>query len=464
MSTFPKPEFNETNREKDTLAKRNLLHFKTIKHALQSPLYPKIFQWVAVIVFAIIMVETLGGTLSAHDNFGLAATWVLWWPLIPLFFFLFGRFWCAVCPFAWVSDITQKYFGANLKVPNIIRKYGLWIIDITFIFITWSDHIWGIVESPRGSGTLLLLILGSVMIIAMFFERRTWCRHLCFLGSLSGNYSRAGMLELRADPAICRTCKTKTCYRGNDETPGCPMFEFPMTMENNANCNLCGNCIKTCPNDSIRLTPRIPTSEFWSMTRARFEESFLAIVIVGIVFVQNVTMLDFYPAFLNWVEKVLGINSPNIGFTILFLIAMATPVSLLFSATAIAQRHTGESLTKSFARFGYAVIPLDLAAHMAHNLFHLLAEGKSVYYTFLGLFGMMMDGETSLVSDSTIQTLQFILVIAGTMGSIYTAYRIAKKNYGKEKAMQVSLPYLAVIFLFGILNFLTFTVRMGMRM
>ncbi|MCB8814313.1 4Fe-4S binding protein [Desulfosporosinus sp. SRJS8] len=70
-------------------------------------------------------------------------------------------------------------------------------------------------------------------------------------------------------------------------------------MENNTNCNLCGNCIKSCPHDSIRLTPRKPTSQFWSMTRARFEESILAIVIVGIVFVQNITMLEFYQSYLK---------------------------------------------------------------------------------------------------------------------------------------------------------------------
>ncbi|OLN28773.1 hypothetical protein [Desulfosporosinus metallidurans] len=33
-----------------------------------------------------------------------------------------------------------------------------------------------------------------------------------------------------------------------------------------------------------------------------------------------------------------------------------------------------------------------------------------------------------------------------------------------SKALSVSMPYLVVILLFGILNFLTFTVRMGMRM
>ncbi|MGE5417817.1 MAG: 4Fe-4S binding protein [Acidobacteriota bacterium] len=443
----------------------NLLRYPVLRHFLKSRLYPSIFQWGAVLVFAVVMFEAIAGPITPEDNFGTAATWVLWWPLIPLFFFLFGRFWCAICPFAWLSDLTQKLFGADLKVPHFIKKYGLWIIDFTFILITWSDHIWGIVESPRGTGTVLLLLFAGVMITAMFFERRTWCRYLCFLGSLSGNYSRAGMLELRADKDICRTqCKTRDCYRGNSNAPGCPMFELPMAMENNASCNLCANCIKTCPHDSIRITPRIPTSEFWSMTRARFEESFLAIVIVGIVFVQNITMLDFYPAFLKWVEQFLGISNVNVAFTILFILAMATPVLLLFAATAFSKHVTGETLKNAFARFGYAVIPLDLSAHIAHNLFHLLAEGKAIYYTFTGLFGMHMEGPLGLVPDPTIQIMQYVLVIIGTLGSIYTANRIAKNNYGEHRAWSVAIPYILVILFFGVINFLTFTVRMGMRM
>jgi ferredoxin len=272
------------------------------------------------------------------------------------------------------------------------------------------------------------------------------------------------MLELRADKDTCRTCKTRDCFKGNNKTLGCPMFEFPMAMDNNANCNLCGNCIKTCPHDSIRLTPRKPTSEFWSMTRAHFEESFLAIVIVGIVFVQNITMLDFYPSFLKGAERTLGIANQDIVFTILFILAMTTPVLLLFAATAFSKRFTGETLRNAFARFGYAVIPLDLASHMAHNLFHLLAEGKATYYTFLGLFGVHSEGSSAFIADPTIQIMQYFLVIVGTLGSLYTAYRIAKKNYGESKALSVSLPYIGVILLFGVLNLLTFTVRMSMRM
>ena len=46
------------------------------------------------------------------------------------------------------------------------------------------------------------------------------------------------------------------------------------------------------------------------------------------------------------------------------------------------QRDT-QQLVQNFARFGYALIALDVAGHMAHNLFHLLAEGKGILFTAL---------------------------------------------------------------------------------
>ncbi|MGE5372798.1 MAG: 4Fe-4S binding protein [Solirubrobacterales bacterium] len=443
----------------------NLLNQRWIKGLLKNRLYPALFQWAAVVVFALITLETLFGPSAPDENFGSAATWVIWWPLIPLLFFLLGRFWCAICPFGWLSDKVQTLWGANRKVPQFIKTYGLWIIDITFLLITWGDHIWGIVENPRGTGVLLLMITGSVLVIATLFERRTWCRYLCFLGSLSGNYSRAGMLELRADQAICRTCKTKDCFTGTAKVPGCPMFEFPMTMTTNANCNLCANCVKTCTHDSIRLSPRIPTSEFWDMTRTRFEEAFLALVIVGIVLIQNITMLDFYPELLQWIERTTGIHHTNTAFTLLFLAAMAAPVLILFAAAAVSKQFTGDTCRTAFTHFGYAVIPLDLAAHMAHNLFHLLAEGKAVYFTTMGLFGMSMPmGSMRIISDPVIEMMQYTLVILGMLGSLYTVYRIARHRYPNAKLFPVVLPYMTIIALFGIVNYLTFTVRMGMRM
>jgi len=176
----------------------------------------------------VIVWQLMLGPESAHDNLGTALTWVLWWPLIPLFFVLVGRFWCAVCPFGWLQDQVQKLVAVNRPVPAFLKRYGIWIIDASFIFITWADHVWGIVDSPWGSGLLLLTMTTFVVGTAAFFQRRAFCRYLCFLGGVAGNYSRTGIVTLRADTAVCETCTSRAaCFNGTETTPACPVFEFP---------------------------------------------------------------------------------------------------------------------------------------------------------------------------------------------------------------------------------------------
>ena len=77
-------------------------------------------------------------------------TWVLWWPLIPLLMFALGRLWCAICPFATVIDTIQKLAGLGRPVTPFLKRYGIWVIDATFILITWADHVFGIVDVAPG--------------------------------------------------------------------------------------------------------------------------------------------------------------------------------------------------------------------------------------------------------------------------------------------------------------------------
>lgn len=442
----------------------NLLDNKILKNFIKSKWYPGIFQLFVGIVFAFIVFELLTGPDEAHDNFGTAGTWVLWWPILPILLFLTGRFWCAICPFGALSDVIQKFVGSKKPVPKFLKKYGVWLIDAMFLAITWSDHVFGVVESPRGSGTLLLLITIGVIFSGAFWERRTWCRYLCFLGGLSGNYSRAGMLQLRGTKDICAKCTAAHCYKGTERAEGCPMFEFPKTMEDNAECNFCGNCVKNCPNNSINISLRVPTKELWFIRKPRLDAAFLAVVIMGIVFVQNITMLKIWDGMLAWLENVTGTQNYAITFTITFIIAMAIPVALLAITGLVARTFNKASLKENFTKYGYALIPLDMAAHIAHNLFHLLAEGKSVFYTFVGLFGVEIhNASTAILDDPTIQAFQFILIGIGTLGSIYTVYKISKNNY-ESKKLSTTIVYSILLILLAIVNIMLFSLPMAMRM
>jgi len=450
----------------------DLMRHRWFARLMRSRAYPLVFQVPVAAVFGVVGYQLLAGPRTAHEKAGSALMWVLWWPLIPVLFVLFGRLWCAVCPFGLISDLAQELVGVNRPVPRFLKRYGIWIIDVQFLLITWADHVWGIVENPWGSGVLLLLLTTAVIVSGAFFQRRTFCRYLCFLGGLCGNYSRTGGLALRADTSICATCTARAaCYNGavvdGRQIPACPLFTFPRTMDSSANCNLCASCIKACPNDAISIRVRPPSRELWFVRNPKVEESFLAMAIMGIVLVQNITMLSLWDGVLDWFESTLGITNHALIFTVAFAVAVAAPVGALVLASRVAAGRNLESTLQNFARFGYALIPLDVAAHLAHNLFHLLAEGKAVWYTTAAMLGAGTgdQGSTALLSTGAIQILQFALVGVGAAASAYAAWRLTARRYrtaGRRRA--TFAPMATLVAVAAAVNLLLFTLPMAMRM
>jgi hypothetical protein len=186
---------------------------------------------------------------------------------------------------------------------------------------------------------------------------------------------------------------------------------------------------------------------------------------MGIVFVQNVTMLEVWGSMLKWLENATGTTNYAVTFSITFAIALAIPVALLGFTSWVAGKFNKVSLIENFARFGYAIIALDMAGHIAHNLFHLLAEGKSIYYTAMGLFGMAFHGASPAILDTaTIQLLQFGLLALGFIGSLYVAYRIAKNNNTSGNVWGTFVPYAVLMVVLTIMNVILFTLPMAMRM
>jgi hypothetical protein len=176
-------------------------------------------------------------------------------------------------------------------------------------------------------------------------------------------------------------------------------------------------------------------------------------------------MLTVWQDVLDWIRATTGITSYPVIFTFAFVVAVSLPVGVLALACRLAVPASRASLRQNFARFGYALIPLDVAAHVAHNLFHLLAEGKAVFFTVGGLFGEGGGGSTALAGPTTIAVLQYSLLAAGVALSVLTARRIATSHHGTgPRARTVAAPVVAVVLLFGVLNAILFALPMAHRM
>ena len=439
----------------------DLLRLRPVAAMARSRWYPGALRLPVAAVFGLVGYELLRGPASAPANAGSALMWLLWWPALPLVFLVAGRFWCAVCPFGTISDLVHRAVGLDGTVPRVLRRYGVWLIDVEFLLITWADHVWGIVDSPWGSGVLLLLLTSSVVASAAFLPRRSFCRYLCFLGGLCANYARAGAVRLDADQEVCRTCTDRApCHNGSADVEPCPLFAVPRALDSAAGCVLCGRCVRSCPRGAIRLRVRAPLSELWSVRRPQLEQAVLAMAIMGVVLVQNLAEVAGWR---GWLARTGAATSCPVVvvFTVVFVLTVCTPVGLLVGASALVSRFTGDGVRAGVTRFGYALIPLDIAAFLAHTQADALGTGRRLVVTVARLVGgHPAPGPAALAPPGTIRAVQWTLIALGTLAAGYTTHRIVRR-YGRDAVGRRAalLLYGGLVVLLGGLNVVLFAVR-----
>ncbi len=458
----------------------------------RSPLYPIVPQAAVIGVFVYILFALLFGSSNPSNNFGSVMVWIMWWPVIPITFVLAGRFWCSLCPWGALSDWLQTHLSLGLKVPKVIKKYGIWVIFGGFMFITWYDLAFGLTTSATATITVLLVVAVLALITSVLFERRVWCRYLCPLGGIFGNYSQAAIVEFRGTPEKCATCSKHACYKGAQAAPGCPLIEFPLSMESNRLCNLCGNCVKNCENGSPKLKWRLPGKELWEKRDGRLDEAVLASVLVGVILMAGFGMLEFWQAWVTTTSTYLGIPEWVI-VTIAYIAAALAGLGLSILASAFSARGTTEGTWANLTRYGYALIPLNLATHISHNMFHFLGEGKTIGTVSQKLVGIGPayaaaaghasggHGAAALVSPAGIRWVQFTLMGLGIAASILVTWKIARRGTIRRETAPLEAsagagvatskssiwrgfgPQLAVITMFSFVSFMLFVLPMAAR-
>jgi hypothetical protein len=367
--------------------------------------------------------------------------------------------------------LVQRVPGLGRRpAPRLVVIAGIWVIEGVFLAVTWLDRAVGLVGSVRLTLTSLMLLTGAALSVSALYRRRTFCRYLCFFGALAGNYSMASVVELRPDGSACKGCRREACLTreaAETQPDGCAMLKRPRALAGNRDCNLCLACVRTCERHLLALRVRDPLSELSEVRRPSLAVAVLAAVLVGVVAVQNLGMLEIAGVLERRLWEITGLGRIGIA-SVFYLTAVALPVALLaFFARGDRKR---------MALYGYALIPLDLGAHAAHNLLHLLGEGKSVWWVTGSLLGLSSPLDipgghsggsmgASILDAPTIKVLQIALVLLAAAGSLVVARRMQCQRAtvdgaGRGFSMR---PLFALILLFLALNLWLFSVPMALR-
>ena len=191
----------------------NLLEVPWLRGLLTSRAFPPSLQ---IPLLALMAVVVLLGFFDVQDggvNLATKLTWTIWWAGIIFTFVVAGRVWCLACPFGALNEWTARLAGPLRRLPRPFRN--IWWATGLFVLLTWADEQLGVVRSPRVTAWIVLFFAAMAVAVGLFFERRSFCRHLCPIGGLIGIYSMTAPLELRArSQSVCRADREKACYQG----------------------------------------------------------------------------------------------------------------------------------------------------------------------------------------------------------------------------------------------------------
>lgn len=458
----------------------DLLRFPGLRRLLKWGPLTAVLRVGTALAFVGIIVVGLFGNQNPALNLAPLLTWTIWWAGLVFLILFAGKAWCTICPWDAIAGWLERLrfwgprrdgLGLGLRWPRMGRN--IWFAVGLFVALTWVELGMGITMIPRATAWVALGMLGLAIVSAFIFDRKSFCRYGCLVGRVSGLYALFSSLELRtADRNACAGCKTSDCYKGNEHGDGCPTFEFPRVMNLSTYCILCTECIKTCPQDNISLRVR-PWGADLVQTRVkpRQDEAVLALVLLSMTGFHGLTMTPTWPRWISTVRASLEC-SEGAAFSVLMLAMLILPI-LLFRglSTVAAWWAKPASGGRLFIEYAYAMLPIALFYHLAHNAEHFLMEGPKAialasdpFGWGWNVFGTARWTVPPLITLEGLWWIQLIMILVGHIYSLWISAAITRRLVADRRAAFLTqLPMLFAMILFSISSLWLLKQPMEMR-
>ncbi|MFN5751905.1 MAG: cyclic nucleotide-binding domain-containing protein [Pseudanabaena sp.] len=427
-----------------------------LRRILLSNWYPEGIWYVMMAFFVPVTIAGFFGPQARDSSITLNLFWAWWWPGYLLLFVFIGRLWCAVCPFMitaeWIRRFSLWLFPRQQLTWNTqwLNRWGAWFLFGGFVAIYLWEKLWDLPHHGALSAWLLLAITAGAVICSLIYERRLWCRYLCPIGGMNGMFAKLAMVEVRATQQVCGSqCSTFGCYKGSaatavtfadalptegQATEGCPLYSHPAQLQDNRDCMLYMICMKACPNRSVQLNLRFPTSDLLENHQAFSAEVALLLLLLGGVFMHHSHRI------LDWLGfGYFPVDADHLlPSTAIALALLSIPALLTYLAHAIARRLDPEQ--PEYLRVIYAYLPLTLAVNLAHYIPAAVTEAGRLLPVLARTLGSSGEHLFTLTwSLEVAQFLQGVTLLSAVIFSIYPLLRITGRS------LLSNLPHLLLI-------------------
>jgi len=504
---------NSENGMKD---RNDLFNYKTIANFFRSKYYPLVFQIMLIIFLAGFIIQGLGEKRSDTESAITMGLFSAFWFLIIWSSNVFaGRSWCSICPVGAIAGAANR-FNKGYNFPRKLSNWGLPLLSyvLSLWVLAMVTNFW---YSSFLSAIWIISVVGVAIGVSLIYKERIFCKYLCPITAPLAVISRSSPLEVRSKtmstrlprssstknntnhkfislPMVhtstltsidkyntittgrnideeCKSCKTHDCYKGNEETEGCPWEQHPATMSGNAACSMCMKCTHSCPSgEPMRLFVRKPFSELLNIFRPDYYEVFIIFTLLGLysfyqwsVIADDLLLRGFHDYLVSTTHLIFPFLTVDAveEYVVGYFAAIGLGLGLYSFSSLISSKISGIRFKINFANFGYTYLTVFI--------FHFLLTYSIGYLDNIGQhanialsnIGINLYLPPNFIVDFTIPAFQIgndvisydnlingiPICLAIPVGG-YISYKIAKKitrSNSIYKALIVSSPHIILI-------------------
>jgi ferredoxin len=257
------------------------------------------------------------------------------------------------------------------------------------------------------------------------------------------------------EPAVCKSCRTHDCIRGNEHARGCELYLFQPKKAGNLDCTFCLDCVKACPHDNVGLVSIAPAhtltadpyrSSIGRLSRRTDFAAVAAVVVFG-AFVNAAGMVA--PVLMRehmWHARLGPHAMPLIiGCFVVAGVIVVPAAALAICAGLNRWSGTRANVFDVMRRFVFALVPVGAAMWAAHLLYHLVT-GWSAPAAAIGRW--FASGTSSLpaaVVPGWLTGAEILVLDAGLLLTLYVCWRVANQYAGRlREAVAVMAPWATV--------------------
>jgi cytochrome c oxidase assembly factor CtaG/ferredoxin len=427
----PRPKMTPRLRPSISRAPFDLLTIPIIGALLRARFGRRVLQGTLLVLAIAVIADGFMGHQMAAMNLAGVLPWTYWRFFVIAGLLTVGNVFCMACPFTLPRELGRRLGLATRHWPRPLRSKWLAVALLALFF--WAYEALALWNSPWWTAWIVVAYFAGAFVVDTLFRGASFCKYVCPIGQFHFVSSLVSPFEVQLkQPAVCATCVTHDCLRGNALQRGCELDLYLPQKVGNMDCTFCLDCVRACPHDNVGVLATIPGSDLWSdrlrssigLFSRRPDLAALALVMVIGAFAGAAAMVD-----------PVWIRSPAALVAVALVMALALALALAsFRGTA--------------CRLSLALVPLGLAMWAGHSLFHMVTGWSTAWPAIqraaidVGMTGLGTPVWTSLpalLTPDSLLACQLLLLDAGLLVTLYAGWRILRASPARARAARIGL-------------------------